>query len=268
MLCAVATGCGIAAERAAEKEAAEKRAAEKRAVKEEAARKEAAEGEAARKKAADEKEEAEKKDAEEKKAAAKKAAEAAANSYVKVKVEVELRGVLTCTDKAAAISIVTRDDDRDRFTEQKWLLDFGQDKELRAKAKGLDGKTVLVEGSAILQHKTHELTEKVVDDSPPGGSRRKVRVPPLRPSVSMMVPGWDLVPKVAVKSLVAATKDCGALPRPDPPVRVQGLGGRVAETNTPMGRKRHGPSATDGKRYYAGPASSPPQCQQLGPLWW
>jgi hypothetical protein len=193
MLCAVATGCGIAAERAAKKEAAEKRAAKK-----EAARKEADEAEAARKKAADEKEAAEKKADdekvaadkkadEEKKEAAKKAAVAAANSYVKVKVEVELRGVLTCTDEAVTITIVReiislldiRNADEvfgaDRFEKVKWVLDFGQDKEMRAKAKALDGKTALVEGTATLR-----------------GIRKSF---------------LDLEPKVAVKSLVAATKE-------------------------------------------------------------
>src|SRR5262249_28808879 len=101
ILCAVTTGCGPsadpkaypqrldAARNAAEnrEQAAEKRAAEKRAAEKEAAEEKAAQKKADEKKAAEEK--------------------AAANSYVKVRVEVELRGVLSCADEAATISIGT-----------------------------------------------------------------------------------------------------------------------------------------------------------------
>ena len=109
-----------------------------------------------------------------------------ASGYVKIKVEVELRGVLSCTEKAVTVSI---------DKENKWVLDFGNEKELRAKAKDLNGKTVLVEGSATLRYKTKTVTQARRDD------RRDNRNDP---DLTMSV--WDAEPKVAVKSLVAATK--------------------------------------------------------------
>ena len=117
------------------------------------------------------------------KAPAKKTGEdkAAANGYVKV--EVELCGVLTCTEEAATLSI---------DKEHKWVLDFGEDKEMRAKAKGLDGKKVLVEGSAILQYETQPVTPGLFD-------RRR--------NDNMTVSVLDLGPKIVVKRLVAATKE-------------------------------------------------------------
>jgi hypothetical protein len=107
----------------------------------------------------------------------------AANSYVKVKVEVELRGVLTCSKEASTISIGKK---------HKWVLDFGEDKEMRAKAKALDGKTVLVQGSANLRGIISETTKELF------GGRSGY---PLRTKSFL-----DLEPRVAVKSLVAATK--------------------------------------------------------------
>jgi hypothetical protein len=117
-------------------------------------------------------------------AAEKDAAEekAAAKSYVKIMVEVELRGVLSCTEKAATVSIGERN-------VQVWVLDFGENKEMRAKAKPLDGKTVLVKGTAIL----HETVTVDAD-------RRRGGFSPLGTAF------LDLEPNVAVKSLVAATK--------------------------------------------------------------
>jgi len=192
ILCAVTTGCGPSAEPKADprsfaaarnaaenREAAEEQAAEKRAAEKRAAEKGAAEEKAAQKKADD------------KKAADKKAAD---NSYVKVKVEVQLRGVLTYTDEAVTLSVVTPEFGTDQFKEVKWVLDFGDEKEIRAKAKSLDGKTVLVTGSAILRGIQSETKED-------------------RASKVLGGPGvavesfLDVEPKVAVKSLVAATKE-------------------------------------------------------------
>jgi len=79
------------------------------------------------------------------------------------------------------------------------VLDFGEDKEMRTKAKGLDGKMVLVEGSAILQY--HALLEEE-DIAPRARIPRDLMREQLR-TVSVL----DLGPKVAVKSLVAATKE-------------------------------------------------------------
>ena len=132
ILCAATTGCGTSVNPKADSErlaaagnvapprkSDEEEAAEKKAAQDKVAEKKAAEGEAAEKEAAKEK---------------------ADDGYVKVKVEVELRGVLSCTKEAATID-----------KQPKWVLDFGEDKEMRAKAKSLDGKTVLVKGSAILR---------------------------------------------------------------------------------------------------------------------
>jgi hypothetical protein len=122
-------------------------------------------------------------------AADKKADEgkAPADGYVKVRVEVELRGVLSCSDEAVTIST---------DKEHKWVLDFGEDKETRAKAKRLDGKTVLVKGSAILRGIKTE-----TPDTPENTYLKERGKPP------KTIPVLDLEPKVAVKSLVAAAKD-------------------------------------------------------------
>jgi hypothetical protein len=108
---------------------------------------------------------------------------AAAHGYVKIMVEVELRGVLSSTEQAAIISIGKED---------KWVLDFDEDNDIRAKAKGLNGKTVLVKGSAILR--------RIITR---GAGRRQMDLGD-GPSLESFV---DLEPKVAVKSLVAATKE-------------------------------------------------------------
>jgi hypothetical protein len=105
--------------------------------------------------------------------------EAADRGYFKIRVEVELRGVLTCAEKEATIATDRR---------QEWVLEFGGDKEMRTKAKGLDGKTVLVKGSAIIRYDPEraELARKL------GAKTRSA---------------WNPEPTVAVKSLVAATKE-------------------------------------------------------------
>jgi hypothetical protein len=124
--------------------------------------------------------------------AEKQAAEkAAGNSFVKVKLEVELRGVLACTDEAVTVSIV-KPIDADRFKEVKWVLDFGEDKELRAKAKSPDGKTVLVEGIAYVRG---------IQSSTTSDKLSTLRGGPKTESF------LDLEPKVAVKRLVVATKE-------------------------------------------------------------
>jgi hypothetical protein len=190
ILCAVTTGCGTSAEPKADREssaAARNAVPQEKTPEEEAAEKRAAEKRAVEKEAAEEKAAAEKEAAEEK---------AAANSYVKVKVEVELRGVLTCTDEAVTISIVTAEEfGRDRFKEIKWVLDFGEEKEMRAKAKSLDGKTVLVKGSAILRGIRSETWKGGFDLGGRRGGGLETK--------SVL----DLEPRVAVKSLVAATKE-------------------------------------------------------------
>jgi hypothetical protein len=195
ILWAVTTGCGTSAEPKADPDslaAARNGAPQRKTVEEQAVEKKAAEEKAAE-------EEAAKKTAAEKKAAEGKAA---ANSYVKVKVEVELRGVLTCTNEAVTLSIVTPEFGTDRFQEVKWVLDFGEEKGIRAKAKTLDGKTVLVTGSSILRGVKSETIKR---------DRRGGFMAQAAPSVQDLTletrSVLDVEPKVAVKSLAAATKE-------------------------------------------------------------
>ncbi len=92
--------------------------------------------------------------------------------YVKVRVEVETRGVLKVTDKAAAVLTRYRYyDQRDDAKEQplaegvppyRLELDFARNPELRELAKALDGKEVVVTGLS-------ELRPVVPPPAPPGG---------------------------------------------------------------------------------------------------
>ena len=113
ILCAVGISCGTAAQPKTDTESqpVARNAGTKKFSEEEATERKAQEKVAEEKKAAREKAAGEMKAAPEK---------AAADSYVKIKVEVELRGVLTYTEKAATISI-------DKI--HKWELDFGEDNE-------------------------------------------------------------------------------------------------------------------------------------------
>jgi hypothetical protein len=202
ILCAASIGCGTSAQPNADtdgqvgarksapskktevEEAAEKKAAEERAVERAVQARAAEEKLIAQREAAEEERAAQEKAAEEKRAAQEKAA---ANSSVKMTVEVELRGVLTFTDKAVTISI-TYQLYRDSFQEDKWVLDFGENKESYSQARGLSGKTVLVKGSAALQYK-----------------RTRIGDPRARGSEELYL--LDVEQKVAVKSLVTATKE-------------------------------------------------------------
>ena len=116
--------------------------------------------------------------------------------YVKIKVEVELRGVLSCTEEAVTIST---------DKETKWVLEFGEDKEMRAKAKRLNGKTVVVEGIGVLEYQKRAVQR---------AGQKKLLDP--RASLDDAVKGrdsidpisvLDLGPKVRVKSLAAASKE-------------------------------------------------------------
>jgi hypothetical protein len=108
-----------------------------------------------------------------------------AENYVKVKVDVELRGVLSCTGEAVTVSTDAVD---------RWVLDFGEDREMRATARSLDGKTVVVKGSAILRGIQSTTTRDLISGFFGGAGVTTDCV-------------LDLEPKVAVKNLVAATKE-------------------------------------------------------------
>ena len=116
------------------------------------------------------------------------------DGYVKIKVEVELRGVLSCTEEAVTIST---------DKETKWVLEFGEDKEMRAKAKRLNGKIVVVEGIGVLEYQKRAVQR---------AGQKKLLDP--RASLDDAVKGrdsidpisvLDLGPKVRVKSLAAAS---------------------------------------------------------------
>jgi hypothetical protein len=114
-------------------------------------------------------------------------------NYVKIKVEVELRGVLSCTEEAVTIST---------DKETKWVLEFGEDKEMRAKAKRLNGKTVVVEGIGLLEYQkrgVQQQQKKKLDPSDSLDDAIRTGID----SVSVL----DLGPKVRVKSLAAASEE-------------------------------------------------------------
>jgi hypothetical protein len=207
-LCAITPACGPSGERKAEEKsfpadlpaAAERRGAQEKFANEQraAAAKARAEEQAAARAAA-EREAAEARAAAEKRAAEEKAA---ADSYVTLRVEVELRGVLSCTDEAASVSIVTHGADQGQFTKVEWVLDFGEAKDLHTKAKSLHGKTVLVKGSAILRG-IASATTRVRENRSSGASIRDLTEGTTVVTKSVL----DVEPKVALKSLVQAMKE-------------------------------------------------------------
>ncbi|OWK46723.1 hypothetical protein [Fimbriiglobus ruber] len=119
------------------------------------------------------------------KAAQKKTDDGHANSYVKIKVDVELRGVLSFTEEKTTLAI---------DQQPNWVLDFDEDNEARVKAKDLNGKTIVVTGYATLQHKTQDVSER-----PKGLATGR--------GTGMTVSVLDLEPKCTVKRLTAATKE-------------------------------------------------------------
>src|SRR5262245_35630595 len=93
-------------------------------------------------------------------AADDKAAQPSKDSYVKVRVEVEVRGVLTASDKAVTVAArdrlynLFRDADeipREGTPATVYTLDFVRAKDLRELAKALDGKEVVVTGMSELR---------------------------------------------------------------------------------------------------------------------
>ena len=75
-------------------------------------------------------------------------------SYGKVKVQVELRGILTVAKKEITVLVQEPDFDPALLTEvtkeRKWVLDLGGAKGLWKKARSWNGKSVIVRGSATL----------------------------------------------------------------------------------------------------------------------
>lgn len=128
-----------------------------------------------------------------------------ADSDIKVKVEVELRGVLSVGEEELTILVREPEFNADTLTEvprqRKWLLDLSEAKELRKKAKALDGKTVTIKGSAVLLGvKTQTFKYK-------GSVPAVYRNPPLvAPDLVGTKSVLDLEHKVAVKGLTEVAK--------------------------------------------------------------
>jgi hypothetical protein len=82
----------------------------------------------------------------------KTAAPAKPASYVKLKVEVEICGKLSCTDKGVTVTVSERDYSSGFLAEKDaaWELDLSGAKELLQKAKDLHGKPVVVQGVSVL----------------------------------------------------------------------------------------------------------------------
>ena len=120
------------------------------------------------------------------------------DSYVKVRVEVEIRGTLRVTDKGVAIAsrnrLYDRFDDSEEITDATsvtvYRLDFARAKELRERAKLLSGKEVVVTGMSELR--------MVAQKPRPGGFTGGAPLPPF-PS-----PTWSLQRTVLVTGLVPA----------------------------------------------------------------
>jgi hypothetical protein len=123
-----------------------------------------------------------------------KDAQPSKNSYVKVRVEVEIRGILRVTDKGT--TVMARDqmfnlfNDAEEITASSratvYTLDFARAKDLRELANVLSGKEVVVTGMSELR----QVTQK----APPGGSTG-FGPPQLSP------PTWSLQRTVTVTGL-------------------------------------------------------------------
>jgi hypothetical protein len=120
------------------------------------------------------------------------------DSCVKVRVEVEVRGILQDTDKGAAVT--ARDqtfnlfNDAEEITDSSrataYVLDFTRAKDLRELAKVLNGKEVVVTGMSELR--------QVNQKTPPGGTTGAGS--PYRPPS----PTWSLQRTMLVTGLKSA----------------------------------------------------------------
>ena len=128
-----------------------------------------------------------------------KAAQPSKESYVKVRVEVEVRGVLAAMDRT--VTVAARDRVYNLFSDAEevpregaaatmYTLDFVRAKDLRELAKALDGKEVVVTGMSELR--------MVVQATRPGGVTGAGSTGPI-PS-----PTWSLQRTVEVTGLKSA----------------------------------------------------------------
>jgi hypothetical protein len=123
------------------------------------------------------------------------------DSYVKVRVEVEIRGILVATDKGITVAAQDRvynlfqsnEENADWSRPATYTLDFTRVKELRELAKALNGKEVVVLGMAEVRRYVH------APKAQPGGYSGPNSAPFTHP-----VPAWYLQQTVWVTSLKSA----------------------------------------------------------------
>jgi hypothetical protein len=90
------------------------------------------------------------------------------DSYVKMRVEVEIRGTVHITEKDATVTALYRGysfTDENKVTnsrEETWKLDFSKARDLHGTAKALDGKEVVITGLS-------ELRQLMQPPAPAGG---------------------------------------------------------------------------------------------------
>jgi len=128
-----------------------------------------------------------------------KALQPSKESYVKVRVEVEVRGVLRETDKG--VTVTARDQMYNLFNDAEeitdalrataYTLDFTRAKDLREQAKVLSGKEVVVVGMSELRMVTRA--------APPGGTSGTGGTAERPPT-----PTWSLQRTVVVTNLNSA----------------------------------------------------------------
>jgi hypothetical protein len=127
---------------------------------------------------------------------------------VKVKLEVELRGMLSFSDKEVTLKVEENEIEAKLHgfvtvvKSRTWIVELGDAKELREKAKNLDGKMVIVKGNAtLLGIKTRSVTYK--PGVPLNLANKERELPDLVATTAEL----DLEHKVDVKSLLAAPKE-------------------------------------------------------------
>jgi hypothetical protein len=132
---------------------------------------------------------------------AKEAAKPSKDSYVKIRVEVEIRGLLVENDKGITVTALDRvydlfhpnGENSDWSLPAAYTLDFTRAKDLRALAKVLNDKEVVVVGMAEVRRLVNSPRKA------PGGSSG-----PNFPTFTVPVPGWYLQQTVIVTSLRSA----------------------------------------------------------------
>jgi hypothetical protein len=128
----------------------------------------------------------------------KKEAQPSKDSYVKVRVEVEVRGILQVTDKGATVTARDRlynlFNDAEEITDPAratvYTLDFTRAKDLRKRAKVLSAKEVVVTGMSELR--------MVTQKARPGGATGFGHSP------QVASPTWSLQRTVLVTALKSA----------------------------------------------------------------